>query len=100
MTPKEICTLYIDTLIKENQYYEPEKLNIILKKHNYELNIDCMTDLSLYYDFLDEMTDKHYDSVFNYRLEKEYGITKDYQEKIDNDWNELENDLRKSGDIQ
>jgi len=80
-TEQELCTDYIEKLIKKHKMYEPDILTAILKKYNYELNINTLTSLSNYYDKLESLVDE--DSEFNYLMAERYGYTKEYFEKQD-----------------
>lgn len=66
----ELCTKYVDDLIKKHKLYDKGVLNSILKKHKNELSYSCLISLSNYYDYLEGLTDDNVDFL-NY-VESKY----------------------------
>ena len=87
-TESELCNAYIE-IIKNNKCHDRDKLNAILKVNKNEFSIKCMMDLSDYYDIIDNELNTIKDIEFNYHLKKEYGITKEYNEKMDSEFSLL-----------
>ena len=86
----ETCEKYIK-LIKACDNYDKAMLNRLLAKHNFQLNFDTMQDLSKLYDWMDKRNG--FDERLGLKLKNSYGITKEYNEKIDAAFNKLEEQL-------
>ena len=92
MTYSEICEQYIE-LIKK--YDDPVMLDRVLKKNNYELNYECMNDLSALHDYLDD--NSGFDERMELKFQKEYGWCKEYHDQQDKAWSELTEDMQGAG---
>ena len=86
----EMCNTYIDELIKKHKLFEQHDLSCVLKKHGYEFSIECLNDLSDYYDKLESGI--NYDAIF-YDKMKEYGYSENYFKQIDQYWQEAEQSI-------
>ena len=76
---EELCEIYISDIITKHEMFKQNELTNILKKYNYEFSINCLNDLSNYYDSLE----LHYnDEEWLKEMEGKYG-------KNMADWSEL-----------
>ena len=80
-------------LLKKTEGFNIIIFNKIMSKHNNELNDDCITNLLKYYDYLDNNID--FDSKFMLMIKSKYGITKEYLNNQDKQWDDLEIKLDK-----
>lgn len=88
MDEEKLCKKYIDDLIKKHRLFDQSILTKILVKHGYELGINCLNDLSKYYDYLEDGI--NYDAELMQRLKTEYGYTDEYNKKMIKEWDDLE----------
>jgi hypothetical protein len=92
---KDLCNEFINDVIKKQRLFKQEDLTRILKKHNYEFSIDCLNDLSNYYDWLESRI--NHGAEFEHKIKDRYGHTKEYQDHMDGEWNDLGMILKEDG---
>lgn len=88
---QELCDDYITKLLNNHKLTDKDKLSAILKRHNYEFNIQSLHELSCYYDSLDNQ--RVYEADVDYRLNNEYSITKEYNDKMAQEWANVEDKI-------
>lgn len=75
-----LCERWIEVL-KNETGFDSNRLNSILKIHNYEYTFECMVATSRYYDELQWYDNT--DEKFLLRLQNQYGYTAEYWEGFD-----------------
>ena len=96
MTDEQLCEQYID-LIKQHECYDKAMLNRLLTKHDHVPGYECMNDLSILWDYLEE--NNGLDERLELKFQSEYGWNKEYNEQQDQEWTELTKYLEEVGEI-